>query len=103
MTEASPIRPACVKGEEGEAEVGVGVKGERLTQGHLERCNRARWRIKGFGRKAHKDSYQAKDQDIKREGVFTIECLLDFSFFPSEPMENQPALVVVEQKRASCH
>jgi hypothetical protein len=32
MTEASPIRPACVKGEEGEVEVGVGVKGERLTR-----------------------------------------------------------------------
>jgi hypothetical protein len=31
MTEASPIRPACAKGEEGEVEVGVGVKGERLT------------------------------------------------------------------------
>jgi hypothetical protein len=31
MTEASPIHPACVKGKEGEAEVGVGVKGERLT------------------------------------------------------------------------
>ena len=32
MTEASPSRPACVKGEEGEVEVGVGVKGDRLTR-----------------------------------------------------------------------
>ena len=31
MPEASPICPACVKGEEGEAEVGVGEEGERLT------------------------------------------------------------------------
>jgi hypothetical protein len=31
MTEASPICPACVKGEEGEAEVGVEEEGERLT------------------------------------------------------------------------
>ena len=29
LTEASPIRPACMEGKEGEVEVGVGVKGEQ--------------------------------------------------------------------------